>query len=54
MNTLDGIRVEFEDGWFLARPSNTQPVLVLRFEFLTEEALKRVQTEIEGIVNKLL
>lgn len=54
VNTLDGIRVEFEDGWFLARPSNTQPVLVLRFEFQTEAALNKTKSEIEGIVNKLL
>ena len=54
VNTLDGIRVEFEDGWFLARPSNTQPVVVLRFESLSEAGLKKMQTEIEAIVNPLL
>ena len=40
---LDGIRVDFEDGWGLVRPSNTTPVLVLRFEGETPEALARIQ-----------
>lgn len=37
--TVDGLRVEFPDGWGLIRASNTQPVLVLRFEANTEEKL---------------
>ena len=41
--TIDGIRVEWDDGFALARPSNTTPVVVLRFEADTEEALKRIQ-----------
>ena len=40
---LDGIRVDFEDGWGLVRPSNTTPVLVLRFEGTTPEALARIK-----------
>ncbi|WP_294946318.1 phosphomannomutase/phosphoglucomutase [Sulfurivirga sp.] len=40
---LDGIRVDFDDGWGLVRPSNTTPVLVLRFEGETPEALERIQ-----------
>lgn len=42
--TMDGLRVEFEDGWGLIRPSNTTPVLVVRFEADTEEALWRIKT----------
>ncbi|MBZ9558174.1 MULTISPECIES: phosphomannomutase/phosphoglucomutase [Modicisalibacter] len=41
--TLDGIRVDYPDGWGLCRASNTTPVLVLRFEGKTQEALERVQ-----------
>ncbi len=40
---IDGVRVEWEDGFALARPSNTTPVVVLRFEADTEGALKRIQ-----------
>jgi phosphomannomutase/phosphoglucomutase len=42
---IDGFRVEFEDGWGLVRPSNTSPVLVLRFEADNAEALARIQGE---------
>jgi phosphomannomutase/phosphoglucomutase len=39
----DGVRVVLEDGWGLVRPSNTGPILVLRFEATSEEALDRIQ-----------
>jgi phosphomannomutase/phosphoglucomutase len=45
---VDGARVTFEDGWGLVRASNTQPVLVLRFEALTQDRL----SEIRGLVEK--
>jgi len=41
--TIDGVRINFPKGWALLRASNTQPVLVLRFEAETEEALKEMQ-----------
>ena len=41
--TIDGLRVNFKDGWGLVRPSNTTPCLVLRFEAETEKALLRIQ-----------
>nr|MBL8412579.1 phosphomannomutase/phosphoglucomutase [Dechloromonas sp.] len=41
--TIDGIRVEYEDGFGLARPSNTTPVVVLRFEADDAAALARIQ-----------
>ena len=41
--TIDGIRVEWEDGFALARSSNTTPVVVLRLEGDTEEALERIK-----------
>jgi phosphomannomutase/phosphoglucomutase len=43
--TIDGLRVEYEDGFGLARPSNTTPVVVLRFEADNEQALKRIQED---------
>ncbi|MGB7183289.1 MAG: phosphomannomutase/phosphoglucomutase, partial [Burkholderiaceae bacterium] len=42
--TIDGLRVEYPDGFGLARPSNTTPVVVMRFEADTAEALARIQT----------
>lgn len=46
-NTIDGIRVDYPDGWGLIRASNTTPVLVLRFEAETEAALLRIRSEFE-------
>ncbi len=40
---IDGIRVDFGDGWGLLRPSNTQPVLVMRFEAQTQARLNEIQ-----------
>jgi phosphomannomutase/phosphoglucomutase len=40
---IDGVRVDFPDGWGLIRPSNTQPVLVLRFEAKTQERLEEIK-----------
>ncbi len=54
VNQIDGVRISYKDGWALARSSNTQPVLVLRFESETQEGLNRIQTEINNIVNPLL
>ena len=43
ITTIDGIRVDYEDGWGLIRPSNTSPVLTLRFEADGAPALQRIQ-----------
>ncbi len=43
--TIDGLRVEYADGFGLARPSNTTPVVVLRFEADDEAAIKRIQED---------
>ena len=40
---IDGVRVEFPDGWGLLRASNTQPVLVMRFEAESPEVLERYE-----------
>ncbi len=42
---IDGARVTFEKGWGLIRASNTQPIVVLRFEADTEEGLKKIEDE---------
>jgi phosphomannomutase/phosphoglucomutase len=44
---VDGVRVKFEDGWGLVRASNTQPVLVLRFEALTQKRLQEIKELVE-------
>jgi phosphomannomutase/phosphoglucomutase len=41
--TIDGVRADWPDGWGLVRPSNTTPILVLRFDADSEQALKRIQ-----------
>ena len=41
---VDGVRVLFGDGWALLRTSNTQPVIVARFEARTKERLEEIRT----------
>ena len=43
ISTIDGMRVNYTEGWGLVRPSNTTPCLVLRFEANTEALLKEIQ-----------
>jgi phosphomannomutase/phosphoglucomutase len=45
---VDGVRVLFGDGWGLIRASNTQPILVTRYEALTPERLTAIRDEMEG------
>jgi len=52
--TIDGIRAEYADGFGLARASNTTPVVVLRFEGDTPEALARIQSEFRSALSALL
>jgi phosphomannomutase/phosphoglucomutase len=47
---VDGLRIEFADGWGLIRPSNTTPCLVLRFEAENREALERIQEAFRGLI----
>ena len=51
---VDGVRVLFEQGWGLVRASNTQPVLVLRFEAETPELLQQYRDEVEAAVRASL
>jgi len=47
---VDGVRVLFPEGWGLVRASNTQPVLVMRFEAATPELLDQYRAETEAAV----
>jgi phosphomannomutase/phosphoglucomutase len=49
--TIDGVRVEYADGFGLARPSNTTPVVVLRFEADNAVALERIQADFRQAIN---
>jgi phosphomannomutase/phosphoglucomutase len=46
VNTIDGVRIAFPDGWGLIRASNTQPVLVLRFEATSQASLEQYRREV--------
>ena len=50
VNEVDGVRVNFADGWGLVRASNTQPALVLRFEASSAEQCAAHRTFVEGLV----
>jgi len=50
VNTIDGLRVEYPDGFGLMRASNTTPVLVLRFEGDSREALARIQGDFKRVL----
>jgi len=49
---IDGVRVIFPEGWGLLRASNTQPVLVMRFEAANERLLKQYQAEVEQVLEE--
>ena len=51
---IDGVRIIFSDGWGLVRASNTQPVLVLRFEASTPETLRMERKKVEDVLNAVL
>jgi len=52
INTIDGLRVEYPDGFGLMRASNTTPVIVLRFEADTKDALARIRGEFTRVLKK--
>lgn len=53
LTAIDGIRIDFDDRWGLIRPSNTSPVLSLRFEADSAEALERIQDEFQAQLSKV-
>lgn len=50
---VDGARIVFPDGWGLVRASNTQPVLVLRYEADTMERLEDIRQLVEGTIERI-
>ncbi len=51
-NTIDGLRIDWDDGFGLIRASNTTPVLVLRFEGQTHEAMKRIEADMMDLLKR--
>lgn len=51
VNSIDGARIDFGDGWGLVRASNTQPVLVYRFEATSEKRLGEIRKTVEDVVH---
>jgi phosphomannomutase/phosphoglucomutase len=54
VNDIDGARVQFENGWGLVRASNTQPVLVLRFESTSKRDLEDIKNRVEGVLEDIM
>jgi phosphomannomutase/phosphoglucomutase len=47
-STVDGVRVRYSDGWYLCRPSNTEPILVMRAEANSKEGLEKIKEDVEN------
>ncbi len=50
VTTIDGLRVDFPDGWGLVRASNTQPCIVMRFEGVNEQALQTIRKRFDALI----
>ena len=53
VSKIDGLRVDYKDGFGLIRPSNTTPILVLRFEADSDAALMRIQAEFKALIQQI-
>lgn len=53
INDIDGVRVELDGGWGLARPSNTSPKIILRFEARSAERLEEIREIVEGRLRRI-
>lgn len=51
---IDGLRIDYKDGWGLARPSNTSPNIILRFEGETDAALERIKSEFREAIQLII
>ncbi len=51
---IDGVRAIYPNGWALVRPSNTQEILVLRFEADSKNALQTIRSEVEKIIENVI
>ena len=54
ISDIDGLRIEYSDGWGLARPSNTSPNIILRFEGENEAALERIKSEFRAAIQLII
>ena len=54
VSTVDGVRIRFPDGWGLVRASNTQPILVTRYEARTRGRLREIQRFVEREIEQLI
>ena len=50
---VDGVRVRYERGWFLCRPSNTEPILVMRAEAKDRSSLEEILVDVEERIGHL-
>ena len=53
VSTVDGVRIRFPDGWGLVRASNTQPILVTRYEASSQKRLREIQQFVESEIERL-
>ncbi len=53
-SAVDGIRVRYDDGWYLCRPSNTEPILVMRAEGRSQDALEAILADVDGRIGHLV
>ncbi|MAP85135.1 MAG: phosphomannomutase [Euryarchaeota archaeon] len=53
-STVDGIRVRYDDGWYLCRPSNTEPILVMRAEGRDQEALDHILSDVRRRIGEIV
>lgn len=53
VSKIDGLRVDYQDGFGLIRPSNTTPILVLRFEADSDAAIARIQAEFKSLIQQI-
>jgi len=50
---VDGIRVRYDDGWYLCRPSNTEAILVMRAEGRTDAALENILADVNARIGHM-
>ncbi len=53
VSKIDGLRVDYDDGFGLIRPSNTTPILVLRFEADNQDAIARIQADFKAVIRQI-
>jgi phosphomannomutase/phosphoglucomutase len=53
VDTIDGVKVIFKDGWALFRPSNTEPIISMSFEATTKEGFERIKNFVEDVIKTI-